>query len=542
MVAVGSSSGDIFVLDAVTGSRKSVFARHKKRVTSLAFSLDGTLLVSGSRDDAIKLWDIQTGGVVKTFLCRGRRVYSVSISPDAGNIAAGSQDNAICLWDVRTGKGPSIIKIAPQPGIVTSVDFHPAIPGRLVSVSANGFVQQSSISGAKVGPRTHGLHIAFSPDGNLFVLCGRGLPSVQSSGSGATIVTLHSPAKDFSRCCFSPTGKYVAGLSGATIYIWDITHTNTHLIETIVSDGGKISSLLYSSSIISVHSDGKVRFWQIGGDCTGPTKSTTTNEKPTALAAPTDITCLTIQSEDSAISVDSAGTVALWDLSNGLPKALLHTFQPTAHASSARLVDDILIIAFSESSRDWKISTWRIETGECIRTIFLSDTNGICGGNLTISGDGAILFAANPQVIRTWSALTGEAMGSASFLAPRLGLSPELDSPILVGSTVWYFWRQSQPDYGLLWPSLRFLESGLKRFVEGVDLKNLERCYPGSYEAHLALIEKQTTIADIFSGAEVFKLHGQFARPSIARWSGRYLIATYETGELLILDLVHLIQ
>ena len=71
MVAVGLSSGDIFVLDTVTGSRKSIFSEHNENVTSLAFSLDGTMLVSGSEDGTIKLWDIQTGGVVKTFFGKG---------------------------------------------------------------------------------------------------------------------------------------------------------------------------------------------------------------------------------------------------------------------------------------------------------------------------------------------------------------------------------------------------------------------------------------------------------------------------------------
>ena len=49
---------------------------------SLAFSLDGTLLVSGSEDGAIKLWDVQTGGVVKTFWGQADSVYFAGLYHD----------------------------------------------------------------------------------------------------------------------------------------------------------------------------------------------------------------------------------------------------------------------------------------------------------------------------------------------------------------------------------------------------------------------------------------------------------------------------
>ena len=79
IVAVGLSSGDIITLDAITGTRRSVFSGHTDDVTSLVFSLDGALLASGSKDSMVKLWDIQTGGVIKTFRGGPHRPCSVSI-------------------------------------------------------------------------------------------------------------------------------------------------------------------------------------------------------------------------------------------------------------------------------------------------------------------------------------------------------------------------------------------------------------------------------------------------------------------------------
>ncbi|NEQ79972.1 MAG: hypothetical protein F6K26_06825 [Moorea sp. SIO2I5] len=39
---------------------------HTSRIFGLAISCDGTILVSGSLDETIKIWDIQTGKCIKT--------------------------------------------------------------------------------------------------------------------------------------------------------------------------------------------------------------------------------------------------------------------------------------------------------------------------------------------------------------------------------------------------------------------------------------------------------------------------------------------
>ena len=102
-IAVGIWSGDIIILNAITGSQSAVLSEHKEAARCVVFSSDGTSLVSGSDDYTVKLWDIQTGGVVKTFSGHSKRVWSVSISVDSTTIASGSWDQTICLWNIQTG-------------------------------------------------------------------------------------------------------------------------------------------------------------------------------------------------------------------------------------------------------------------------------------------------------------------------------------------------------------------------------------------------------------------------------------------------------
>ena len=122
-IAVCLRSNDIVILDAITGSKTSILTGHTNVVSSLAFSLDGTLLVSGSKDKTVKLWDMQTGGAVKTFDGHASAVSSVSISPDRAVITSGSQDGTIRLWDVRTGEHSQIV--IGHGSDVTTVSFLP---------------------------------------------------------------------------------------------------------------------------------------------------------------------------------------------------------------------------------------------------------------------------------------------------------------------------------------------------------------------------------------------------------------------------------
>ena len=54
--------------------------------------------VSGSSDEAIKIWDVQSGKVLKTLIRHEDSVCSVAISQDSKLIVSGSDDKAIRIW------------------------------------------------------------------------------------------------------------------------------------------------------------------------------------------------------------------------------------------------------------------------------------------------------------------------------------------------------------------------------------------------------------------------------------------------------------
>ena len=67
-------------------------------VHSVAYSPDGTKIISRAEDKTIKIWDANTGECLKTLEGHSVWVFSVAFSPDGTKIISGSSDKTIKIW------------------------------------------------------------------------------------------------------------------------------------------------------------------------------------------------------------------------------------------------------------------------------------------------------------------------------------------------------------------------------------------------------------------------------------------------------------
>jgi len=75
---------------------------HSDGVYSIAFSPNGSRIMSGSSDKTIRLWDAETGDAIgKSLEGHSFGVYSVAFSPNGSRIVSGSSDKTIHLWDAE---------------------------------------------------------------------------------------------------------------------------------------------------------------------------------------------------------------------------------------------------------------------------------------------------------------------------------------------------------------------------------------------------------------------------------------------------------
>src|ERR1017187_9990740 len=81
------------------------------------------LAASGSSgENSIKVWSVPTGRLVRTFAGHTAFIWSVAFSPDGSRIVSGSEDQTIRIWDLASQAPPQVISTTSP---ITQVDFSP---------------------------------------------------------------------------------------------------------------------------------------------------------------------------------------------------------------------------------------------------------------------------------------------------------------------------------------------------------------------------------------------------------------------------------
>ena len=518
IIAIGSLDGDIMTLDAITGSRMAVLSGHTDNVNCVTFSSDGRSLASGADDRTAKLWDMQTGGIVRTFPGHTGVVLSISISADSTRIVSGSGDKAVCLWDTQTGECICTIK---QQDTVRHVSFSPIDPQHIISISGEN-VWKWDLNGQQILSIENGTHIAFSPDHTKFALCNGDVITVQDSNSRAIEIQFHITAGGAEYCCFSPDGRLIAAAAGNTAYVWDITSPNPHLVGTLVGHTAQIWSLVFSSpsSLISVSLDRSVKFWQIGALSTD---SVVSNQEPTQVVSPRILSVGLQARTGIAISSDEEGVVKTWDISTGLCKASFQTPAGNNVWRDARVIDGWLVVVWY---KDNQMHIWDTNKNDPLK-IVVTLSSSLEG--LRISGDGSKVFCLSGRSIWAWSIHTGKPMG---------GIKLDLEQK--------YYLDPLQMDSSKIW--IRSEDFSIQGWDFGVLNSLPVPLFDGSMERPLLdfiggtcwQTKDPSLIKNIVTGKEVFQLSGRYVGPVDIEWDGQYLVAGYESGEVLILDFCHL--
>ena len=100
LIAVASRA-HIHLLDFNSWEARGKLHAGAGNVYALAFSPDGTRLVSGSSDGTLRLWDVGQQELIATLDSHSAAVYAAIFSPDGTRLFSAGRDRVIRVWDAQ---------------------------------------------------------------------------------------------------------------------------------------------------------------------------------------------------------------------------------------------------------------------------------------------------------------------------------------------------------------------------------------------------------------------------------------------------------
>jgi WD40 repeat protein len=232
-------------------------------ISSLAISSDGTRLAAGNSQGTIQLLEVSSGRLLVTLSGHVGSVDSVAFSPDGSRIVTTARD-ALRIWEPNNGQELLTLR-APSEKARQTV-FSP--DGKhLVSKSNGGRLKfWNAPSRQKVLTLAeYSEPMALSPDGRWLACEGPdGDVQLVDRLSGNAILTFAGESSDCYCLAFSPDGKSIAGgVKGDTLNVWDTD--SGKLIREMKGHTHIVGSVAFSPDgqrIVSGSGDLSIRIWE----------------------------------------------------------------------------------------------------------------------------------------------------------------------------------------------------------------------------------------------------------------------------------------
>ncbi|MBF0283959.1 MAG: hypothetical protein HQL51_05820 [Magnetococcales bacterium] len=215
MLASPSRDKTIRLWDAETGEWLQTLQGHMSAVMCAAFDPAGRTLASGSNDHSVKIWDVASDQRLHSLKEHASTVYSVAFAPSGDVLASGSYDGKIMLWEAATGRLLRTFNDSEKTGNLFSLAFHPA-GDALISSHGKGAVVIWEVATGRLihkleGHRVDVIYVAMDPAGRL--LAGGGADktiNLWDYPSGRLIRTLEGHTSTVKSVAFVAQGQILA--------------------------------------------------------------------------------------------------------------------------------------------------------------------------------------------------------------------------------------------------------------------------------------------------------------------------------------------
>jgi WD40 repeat protein len=380
-------------------------------VQAVAFSPDGTQLLTGSEDQTARLWNVATGSEVWQLPHQGA-VQVVAFSLDGTRLLTGSEDKTARVWNVATGEE---VWQLPHQGAVQAVAFSPN--GHYVVTKTWQTVQVwEAATGVEVARlRCETAALAFDP---------AGMPMALESDDKALRVwdvmtgveIAHLPhVVGVRNAAWSPsTGRLAIGTWSDGVSVWDAA-AGSEVVRLPHQQGVEVVQFSPDGRWLATGSgDGTVRVWEAA---TGME----TGRLPLAHA----VKAIVFSPNGRYIAVGSGDTsVGVWNVTKGIEEVRLshdHWVQAVAFSPDGR--------SLATGSTDKTARVWDVITG--MEQTRLAHAEGVTA--VAFSPDGAQLATGSwDWTVRVWESATGAEQARLSHQAPVFAVAYSPDGRYVV--------------------------------------------------------------------------------------------------------------
>lgn len=340
---------------------------HEGPVRAVAFSSDGSRIISGSQDNTVRLWNTEGGQLLKSFRGHDGAIRTVAFAESDQIILSGSHDNSIRKWNINEYEEIRVLQGQVLEGHVDSI-----------------------------------LSARFSSDGERIVTASRDRTARTWDAASGRSLNVFAEGHSFlaTSAAFFPGGKRLAtGAVDNTVRIWD-TDSGTQLVR--LEHTGRAAAL-------TVSNDGR---WVItgGDDQTAKVWDAETGTLAFALKGHrNEVTALAVSSDDQQLLTgDSRGRVFLWDLGK---QSVLHELK--GHAPGSRITAAAFMPGTDRvltASADRTVAQWNTRTGEELTSLILKHPDSVAAMSLR-PNTSQVLTACGDGSVRLWDADTAKVLG-----------------------------------------------------------------------------------------------------------------------------------
>jgi WD40 repeat protein/serine/threonine protein kinase len=395
-IASASDDKTVKIWDVSTQSLYSTLKGHTDHVTDLEYSPDGKVLMSGSKDFSVILWEVANSTRLRSINTESR-VWSVRFINKGSHLITGGRDNSLKIWNSDTGKNVSTLKghTRDVQSVAISNDGE-----YIVSGSRDQTIKiwnlKSSFDKWVIHDGPNGIwSIAFSPDGKILASGSVGHQiKLWNSDTQEQIATLQGHYSTVHSLVFSPNGKFLAsGSWDKTIRIWNMeNHRTLHVLEGHAVGVKDIDITQDGKYLASCSGDQTARIWNFH---TGKELFKLEGHKA-------QVERLTFSPDGSTLATTSRDqTVRIWNVATG---QLIKEFD--------QLDSVVWGIDYSPDGQtlatvdiEGKLLLWNPKTGNILATFrgHKSKTNVV-----KFSPDGKLLASTgNDRSVRLWDVKTG---------------------------------------------------------------------------------------------------------------------------------------